>query len=317
MPEVTPEQLEALATGIGELTTEVQSLNAAYHGKKAEIDASTASNEQRTTAAISEVAGSMLLPPNYLANPYFTEFEEVDGIEYPTSGLRPLENTRAVVELVSPYTKGFAALAGHSADNDYAAANPDAVVNAPELADGVNTVLSVAHPAAILRGASYPLPNGGWLNRWAGLQGTDKKMRIAKVTSPAYVDGLSTSNWVGFSSDPSWFKADKIFVRFYLYVAAGEVRVGDHAGYNLDGERSAMIFRASDFPPGTGFQLIEFETTPAEMMKKSAFSLYRSFTIGAAHESDAEYYIAMPYVAPLRGTAAIAGVGITPNNDYQ
>lgn len=50
MPEVTPEQLEALATGIGDLTTEVQNLNAAYQSKKAEIDAAVQESRDAVTS---------------------------------------------------------------------------------------------------------------------------------------------------------------------------------------------------------------------------------------------------------------------------
>lgn len=50
MPEVTPEQLEALATGIGDLTAEVQNLNAAYQSKKAEIDAAVQESRDAVTA---------------------------------------------------------------------------------------------------------------------------------------------------------------------------------------------------------------------------------------------------------------------------
>lgn len=324
MPEVTPEQLEALAAGIGDLTNEVQSLNAAYQGKKAEIDASTADNEQRTTAAIEGVSGAMLLPQNSLDNAYFTEFEEVEGKKIPTGGLTPLSNSRSIVELVSPYAKGFACLPNHSSTRAWKDANLDKLTDNPAEADGVSKFLVStgaldsgvygAHPAAIIEGASHPLSDGSNTDRWAHLSNTPKFMHVAKVTSPAYVDGLAESNWVGFQNSPAWFKAKKILFRCFIYVASGSVRFGYQKGYSLDSGDGQLRLDASQFG-SSGWRFVEVVFDSQNHYRKT-HSGFRSLTMGADHDLDTEFYIAMPYMAPLREGESMQGIGNPPNAGY-
>lgn len=324
MAEVTPEQLEALATGIGELTSEVQSLNEAYQGKKAEIDASTQDNEQRTTAAIEGIRDDMPLPHNSIENSYFTEYEEVDGNKIPVGGLGVISGSRSSMELVSPYTFGFACLPSHQWTKNWKDANLDKITDDPALANGVDKFLTgsaainpgvfAVHPAAVLIGASHPLTSGN-VDRWGHLYGSSKYMHVAKITSPAYSEGLAESNWVGFEDSPAWMKAKRFIFRCYVYVKSGTVRFGYQKGYNLDTSDGLLSLDASEFG-SNGWKFVELVVDGGSSYKRT-HTIFRALTIGAEHDSDAEFYIAMPYAAPLFEGESFSGIGIAPNNDYR